>query len=160
MNKWKKLIEENEEKIIEALEKIYEESTMISTGQFRYYNCAILHEDGEITFSYEQQSETHGAVWNGNAIYLGRIKEYIPWEDDYESDWIIPSLTDKELEEYEKWLEEEEEIMAFITLEEWNEDVYQRVVCDCIDAQIVAHAHEWAQEQYDRLYEEYVLEQL
>lgn len=152
MVNWKNLLEEHEEGIIEKLEQAYEEACIVKGKTFKLNIAVVLDSEGELSIHHLTQGSTPMDVWNGESIYVGIIEEFIPWENNDEREWIEPDLTEKEKENFQSWLDENwMEGYCFSSLENWNSTVYERVVKNSIDAQFVAHASDWAREQFDRV---------
>lgn len=156
------LILENEDEIMEALEKVYEAAVTSQSKQFKTIHTAILHENGKISFGQETQDQTDGDVWNNKAIYLGYLEDFVPWDNDDEfGNWIKQALTDEERGQYENWLTENdgenEDIYGsgFNALKEWNQKVHDRVAGESLAVYISDWRNEWATQKYDALVEEY-----
>jgi len=155
---WKNLVENKEEEIREALEKIFRNAITDSIGAFKVSHTAILDDDGEIRFQHDTGNTTDGHVWNGKAIYLGFIQDFTPWEDDDEWKWIKNSLTEEEKEKFiqfcnEKYGEEEYN-RDFRSLEEFDEKIYNRIVKDCIIDYIDIEMENWIDKKYYLLLQE------
>ena len=138
--KWSKVIRENEEQIKEAMREVYEKAQTDSCTDFRRIEYAIIDTDANIHYGHHaSSSETSGAVWNGEAIYITAHEEFTPWEYDVEGTWIEPVLTPAEKVSFERWLTQDgnwvwDGNMTFRSLEEWNQEVYERIVAESFDA--------------------------
>lgn len=155
---WSKLLVKLESELLEALEKAYKDSCLSQGKQFRYRNNVVMYKDGSIGMSYEGQNSTHGGVWHGVAIYVGGFEEFVPWENDVEKGWIEPLLDENEKRHFAnvlafKYGDDAEDYYTFSELQEWDEEVYDRVVAESIASDVEAYARDKAREEYDRVLE-------
>lgn len=74
MTKWAKIIEENRAEIEAKAKEAFRDSRRWSSG-FGKYHRVVLHQDGDVYGTYEDQSDTNGEVWNGRAVYVYGIRE-------------------------------------------------------------------------------------
>jgi len=146
---WLEILEQNEDQVREKLAEIYIKACSASLGQFRLTHSVILDSDSTVRTQTDTENTTDGAVWHGNAVYIGTIEDFIPWEDDYEwENWIEPSLTENEIKSIKEFAKIDECAdanynISFSTLEEFDKDLYSRVVDECIKCQIDNEMQDW-----------------
>lgn len=157
---WIQLINKKEENIKVALLECYKKACGKKTGSFKCDNSAILYNDGDINFSYTTKNTESGAVWRGEAIYLGTIEEFVPWEydDEYEN-WIKFSLNEEERNNFINFINETfydlKNYKSFDMLKEWDEEVYNRITDEAIEIAIEENGHNWVDMKFDELLKEY-----
>lgn len=146
--KWSKLLADNEDAIIEALEKAYSDACgSKSHSGFGYY--VIIDEDGEIRISTLSQNSTPGDVWKGTAMSVGGMEWFSPFEWESESEIIENSLSPEEAKEFTSYCGTEDiDSPNLRDLDSWNSDVALRVQNDYIEEYAALNARDWAESRF------------
>lgn len=100
MINWVKNIENNREKLIEAIKQAYT-NAYGSHGSMEY--TVILDKNGNIHEGYEDKSTTDGAVWHGESIYIYAAKQWmteVDWHGYFEKSGIFSDDLQKVLDKY------------------------------------------------------------
>ena len=150
-NKWLKMIEEKEEEILEKLEELYLQAAHNhdeNFGSFAAENSLILDDDGELHIVKETPNSMDGRVYAGRAIYIATMKDFNLFENEDEEEWIRNELGQEKFQEFEKFLEENNEYPVLDTLKKYDFSSYQNIIDDMAFQVKSIDAPEWAEERY------------
>lgn len=145
---WLTLMTEKEDEIIEALETAYIQAAYNHDEYFSGYgieNSVILDFDGEIRIARETPNSTDGYVWVGKAIYVAQIKDFSPWENEDEGEWICNELGDG-YANFERYLQKNGEHPSLNELKKYDPKAYQNILHDMAWQVENVNAPDWAQE--------------
>ena len=150
-SEWLKMVEEKEEEILEKLEVLYLQAAHNhdeNFGSFAAENCLILDDDGELHIVKETPNTIDGRVWAGKAMYIAKVKDFHLFENEDEEEWIRNELGQEKFQEFEKFLEENNEYPVLDTLKQYDEKSYQNIIDDMAFQVKSIDAPEWAEERY------------
>ena len=150
-SEWLKMVEEKEEEILEKLEELYLQAAYNhdeNFGSFPAENCLIFDDDGELSIVKETPNTMDGRVWAGKAMYIAKLKDFHLFENEDEEDWIRNELGEEKFQEFEKFLEENNEYPVLDTLKQFDEKSYQNIIDDMAFQVESIDAPEWAELRY------------
>ena len=148
---WLKLMEEKEDEIREKLAELYCQAAYNhdeNFGSFAAENCLILDDNGELSIVKETPNTMDGRVWAGKAMYIATLKDFNLFENEFEEEWIRNELGQEKFQEFEKFLEENNEYPVLDTLKEYDFSSYQNIIDDMAFQVESIDAPEWAEERY------------
>jgi len=156
--KWSEILKNNEEAIIDALQKIYRDACG-GQGNSGFSECVDIYPSGKISTYTIGDNSTDGDVWSGEAYEIARCKWFDPIDNI--DDMLDFLRNENSLETFSVWLVKEEHIEPDEAcdesellrhawrVEDWNSELWKQYVSEAIDYLVSERAIDWANEKFD-----------
>ena len=133
MTNWIKLIEEHEDKVMDAFMEANKAAALDYLHPSRHGNvmAVVMDTNGEIQIYCQERNVITGEVKEGTEIYLAFFPVADNWnfEDEDES---IEAYLENEFKTFKKWCEGNDLSVSFSALEEYDREKYEEIVRDII----------------------------